>query len=523
MGGPGSDRRICSCGTQLAGDNRDGVCASCLRTREMGSAAVPPSFWADAAIQQALAQQHMGRLLRAWRTHPGHAVPISQMEAARRLHTSQGRLSHDERARSTDGWPLERLRHWATVMEVPHELLWFSSGPAVGNGPGTWASTATAPPSTRESREVTAWDDSTTIELAGDLVNEESMVDRRQFTRSLVGFMAGGLLLEDLEHWLIPAAGPVEEKRSSQIGLTEVEQLEQAAEMFRAWDHEFGGGLRRRAVVGQLGDVTTELRMFSHPQPIRLRLFTVMARLAECAAMMSWDAGDGGRAQRFYVTALRAAKEAGDRQFGANVLAAMARQLYYLDQPTDGLELVRLAQVGVGSSGDPLIRSMLATREAWGYALQGRVQAFRRTTGQAEDLFASGWADGHPTWITYFDQGELAGVTGGRLLELARSQPGLAEEAANAITQAVEVRAGTALRSSALDRLGLVEARLIQRELDAAAQLGHEAADAVEQTTSDRARVKLQEVYDLTATYTNHEPVAELRLRLGELLTASAA
>ena len=523
MSRPGHDRRTCSCGAQLASDNRDGVCASCARPGSRRASAVPAAFWADSSIQQALAQQHMGKLLRAWRTHPGHPVPISQLEASRLLHTSQGRLSHDERARSTDGWPLDRLRQWAAVMAVPHELLWFSPGPAAAVEPKSWPSTVPSPLSAAGMPEANAWDESTTVELADDLVSEESMIDRRQFTRSLVGFMAGGLLLEDLEHWLTPASTPAQHKRRSQIGLTEVEQLEQAAEMFRAWDHEFGGGLRRRAVIGQLSDVTTELRTFSHPQPLRLRLFAVMARLAECAAMMSWDAGDGGRAQRFYVTALRAAKEAGDRQFGANVLAAMARQLYYLDQPTDGLELVRLAQAGLGPSGDPLIHSMLATREAWGYALQGRVQAFRRTTGQAEELFTADWADDHPTWITYFDQGELAGVTGGRLLELARLQPSLAEEAASLIAGAIDSRAGTALRSSALDRLGLVEARLIQRELDAAAVLGHEAADVVEQTTSDRARVKLQEVFDLTATYTSHEPVAALRLRLGELLTASAA
>ena len=45
-----------------------------------------------------------------------------------------------------------------------------------------------------------------------------------------------------------------------------------------------------------------------------------------------------------------------------------------------------------------------------------------------------------PEWIGYFDEAELAGVTGGRLLELAHHQPALADEAANLITRAIEAR-----------------------------------------------------------------------------------
>lgn len=499
MAASAREERICSCGTRLARDNLSDRCSACVRslqrTSRFGHAAVSPEFWTDRVIQKALAKEHMGRLFRAWRTHPGHAKKITQEQAAEWLRVDQGYLSRAETCYTTANWPLERLRQFAAVMAIPSDLLWFSTNgePAVMASPGAAELLVSHVPEMLvdpSGHGRTPWDAATTIELAADLAREDLQVDRREATRQIVGFLAGGVLLEQVEQWLAPGSGLPERGRKRRIGHQEVELIEHDAVAFRSWDHHYGGGLRRRAVIGQLTDVAEELRNFSHPPDLTQRLFGVMSRLAECAATMSWDSGDGPLAQRYYLTALRSAREAGDREFGANILAAMARQLYYLNKPTEGLELVRLAQDGLGGGADPLIMSMLSTREAWAYALQGRVAAFRRTTSKAEDTFDAGASGEGPDWIQYFDEAELAGVTGGRLLELAHQQPALADEAATLITKAIEARPADVLRSSSLDRLGLVEVRLIQRELDEAAALGHAAAAVVERTQSDRARVK---------------------------------
>jgi hypothetical protein len=105
--------------------------------------------------------------------------------------------------------------------------------------------------------------------------------------------------------------------------------------------------------------------------------------------MMSWDSGMQAMAQRYYILALRASKEAKEYSFGANILASMARQLLYMDRPGDALELIRLAEDGAkGHAPGGAVWSMLHTREAWAYAKLGRVQAFRRATGKAEDALA---------------------------------------------------------------------------------------------------------------------------------------
>nr|AHE14534.1 hypothetical protein asmbl_9 [uncultured bacterium] len=166
---------------------------------------------------------------------------------------------------------------------------------------------------------------------------------------------------------------------------------------------------------------------------------------------------------------------------------------------------------------------MLYTREAWAYAKQGRVSAFRRATSKAEDALADATPDQEPYWIGYFDHAELAGVTGGRLLELAHHQPQLASETAGHIQRAIQRRRPQRLRSAALDRIGLAEARLIEGEVEEATRLGLDAVDTAEQTPSDRVRVKLTEFYAHTHAAADVSVVQELRGRLHDVLSARPA
>jgi hypothetical protein len=339
--------------------------------------------------------------------------------------------------------------------------------------------------------------------------------------RTAASVVFGSSLLEPLERWLTVPIEQQHAARPSAIGYQEVAQIEHAARLFREWDDQFGGGLRRKAVVGQLNEVADLLRD-SHPAAIRRRLFGTMAQLAETAAIMSWDSGDQTYAQRYYVLALRAAKPAADPAFAANIMAGMARQLLYLGHSTDALELIRVAQDRSAEVATPTVRAMLHTREAWGYAKQGRLSAFRRATAKAEDALADAKpTDDDPHWITYFNAAELAGTTGGRLLDLAHEQPELADETATHIATAIQQRGPGHLRSAALDHIGLAEARLIQGELEEAARLGHAAAAVIEQTRSDRVRVKLVELYQHTTAHAGVPAIAGLRERVRSLVTTA--
>jgi len=358
--------------------------------------------------------------------------------------------------------------------------------------------------------------------VAASLTREDLMFDRRQLNRALLGVVVGAQLLEPLERWLAqPSVSVVPGRSRIGIGAQEISELENAARVFRAWDDQYGGGLRRKAVIGQLAEVD-ELLGEQHSAEARARLSGVMAQLAETAAMMSWDSGEQYRAQHYYALAVRAAREADDRAFCAVVLAGMARQLLSLDQPADALEIVRLAQDYGAGHLTPRTEAMLYSREAWAYANLGRPTAFRRTCDKAHTALVEADRMPDPYWITYFDASELTGTIGARLLDMARHDPTFAGEAAENIRQAVALRDPVRRRSAALDQLNMAEARLIEGEVEEGCRIGHAALAVAEQTASDRVAKKLVRVYNRTGDLVKVRAVADLRERIRPLVAARA-
>ena len=518
------EARCHRCGTRLAQDNVRGYCSPCqtaTRDRFADPPDLPTGFWDSEAMLEALRSRHMGRVIRVYRCHPFHGRrPLPQGVVAAWMGISQCQLSRIE-----NGPPivhLDRLIYWARLLRIPSSCLWFTLPEdeqelmpharlpfPVGDPP--------TPASVEDVDASLWWAPADIIDVVSHFTKKDLTLDRREMTRAVASVIFGGALLEPLERWL---SGGTEEPFSGRpggIGCHEVGQIEHAARLFRSWDDQFGGGLLRKAVIGQLNEVAFALRAF-HPKPLRGRLFGVMAQLAETIAIMSWDSGQQALAQRYYILAFRATKGAGDRAFGANVLAGMSRQLLYLGHANDALELVRLAQDHSAGYATASIRAMLHTREAWAYAKQGRILAFRRATAKAEDALAEVQPTAEPYWIGYFDRAELSGTTGGRLLELAHDRPELAAETAGHIQHAIATRRPGRLRSAALDQIGLAEARLVQGELEEAARLGQLAAGVVEQTPSDRVRVKLNKLYRYTTAYAHVQAIASLRDRVRPLL-----
>ncbi len=178
--------------------------------------------------------------------------------------------------------------------------------------------------------------------------------------------------------------------------------------MFRQWDAQCGGGLRRKAVVGQLHEVT-DLLQEPQPETTTKRLFKVAAELAELAGWMSYDVGLQPTAQKYFVLALHAAKEAGDRPLGSYVLSNMSRQMIHLGRPEDALELIHLAQYGSRDCASPRVQSMLYAMEARAYANMGQPGRCKRAVRMAEDTFAEAheWDEPDPDWIRFFSEAEL--------------------------------------------------------------------------------------------------------------------
>ncbi|MQY20285.1 hypothetical protein [Nocardia macrotermitis] len=151
----------------------------------------------------------------------------------------------------------------------------------------------------------------------------------------------------------------------------------------------------------------------------------------------------------------------------------------------------------------------------------GRPSAFRWACGKAFDEFSNSDPASDPYWINYFDSAELVGTIGGRLLDIARRDSTFAGEAADSIAWAIGARRPERLRSSALDQLGIVEARMIAGEYEEACRLGFDALDTVGKTSSDRVRKKLQKVCDRTGQLAQAGQIAELRDRIRPMVDAT--
>ncbi|XTV32855.1 hypothetical protein ACQUSV_17295 [Streptomyces sp. P10-4] len=409
----------------------------------------------------------------------------------------------------------EVIRRVSDGLRIPGHLL--------GLAPRPWESRPMQEHASAEQphADEVPWRPDATVDLAADLTRSDLVMDRRAVSRVLAGAaLTGAALLDPLEGWLQPPAEAERPRRRGRLGIREIEELESTARAFRAWDHhKYGGGLRRKAVLGQLSEVAAHLDEHQAPQ-VEQRLYQVMAQLAGIAATMAWDTGLQRRAQQYYLLALRTSHAGGDMVFGANVLAGMARQMLCGDQPQDALELVRLAQDGARQVAGPRLRALLHTREAWAYAAMGRTAAFQRATAQATESLADAEKGEEPYWIAYFDQAELAGTTGGRLLELARQNPKRhAEAAATEIRRALARRGPEAGRSHALDRIGLAQCHFLLGDLTGAVEETHRAVDAARATRSSRVRAQLGELYPYTVGNSAARPVREARDRIRDLLS----
>ena len=190
--------------------------------------------------------------------------------------------------------------------------------------------------------------------------------------------------------------------------------------MFRQWDAQCGGGLRRKAVVGQLHEVT-DLLQEPQPEATTKRLFKVAAELAELAGWMSYDVGLQPTAQKYFVLALHAAKEAGDKPLGSYVLSSMSRQMIHLGRPDDALELIHLAQYGSRDCASPRTQAMLYAMEARAYANIGPAQQVQagRPDGRGHLPRRRRLGDPDPDWIRFFSEAELHGENSHSYRDLA--------------------------------------------------------------------------------------------------------
>ncbi|MFF9607156.1 hypothetical protein ACF1GY_33505 [Streptomyces sp. NPDC014684] len=372
------------------------------------------------------------------------------------------------------------------------------------------------------------WAPERTAAVLTEFTGMDLMLNRRGLVGAGAALAAGSTLSSAMHDWLhtdpvLKADTPVaadplhadpagfDRYEAAPIGSQEIEELERSVEVFRAWDAARGGGLQRKAVVGQLNEVGGMLA-YHHPSHLQRRLWGVAANLAVLAGWMSHDVGLEPTAQKYFVIAAHAAREGGDRPRAGEALSRAARQMVHLGRPDDALDLMKLAQSGAGERLQPRTKAMFHTIEAWAQASMGKGQAMRRTLGQAEDLFVSDRQDVEPPgWMQTFKDEDLYGMQALAYRTLAEFDPDAAVHAQHYAEKALALRVDGRERSKIFDHLSMASACFIADDPEQADRYARLALMSMGSNSSRRTWDRLREMYRLTAEYAGYPKIHQLR------------
>lgn len=364
-----------------------------------------------------------------------------------------------------------------------------------------------------------AWSGAAVVAAIIDTTRSDAMTD--DTTPTSTPLLTGSGLAAAVQPWLhLPDGDLPAPSRPGRLGMSDVQRIRDTTDCFRTLDNAHGGGLSRRAVVGQLHDVTALARQGRTSDSVGRELFIAVADLASVAGWMTHDTGRHAEAQHYLLLGLQAAKQAGPAGAGiaGHLLNCLARQANHLGRPADALELVQAGLYGTRKRPADRLRAVLATLEARCHASLSDLPAVHRSIALAEHSLDT--SAEIPSWVAWFDRAEYGVTVGVCELIAAEHEP---ERAQKAITQ---IQAGTALRPSertrsrAFDQIALARAYTRARELDGADAATEHALDLFGQVNSTRVTDRLDE---LGAELAAHQGSSAARRARERIRAATAA
>lgn len=311
-------------------------------------------------------------------------------------------------------------------------------------------------------------------------ISEESDVRRRAFMTSGTASMAAASL--GLGIGVLPAAPAAAVPGPRRVGEAEVAALEEAVRRIRLLDDRHGAdGLYRRAAqplrtayalldAGTVSHGTTADRLH--------------ASAGELAISVGWLAHDSGRfddARSHYAEALATARVAGDAALEAH---AFCNTSFLARDAGRHREAVRAAQAGRRAARDlasPRLLSLLALREAGGWAGLGDRTGCEQSLGQAHAFFERGTSDTDPEWMSFFGEPELEALEA-----QCRAALGDWSTAARHAYRATVLQDPHFTRNLALYRAELATDLARAGLVDEASAAGHQVLDLMDEVQSSR-------------------------------------
>lgn len=162
--------------------------------------------------------------------------------------------------------------------------------------------------------------------------------------RSVIGVIAaasvgGASLIEPLTHLLngLPAPAP-----PTNVGLSEVQAVEQACDLYTKIDLQYGGGLAAEIGRGSLSWAVALLGQTS-TDATKDRLRAAVGALTDRIAWSWYDTGAHTSAHGLFVQALNTAAKSNDRDLRAHILLNYSTLCFDAGRAPEALEVLRLA------------------------------------------------------------------------------------------------------------------------------------------------------------------------------------
>ncbi|MFE2046445.1 hypothetical protein ACFXAZ_37150 [Streptomyces sp. NPDC059477] len=207
------------------------------------------------------------------------------------------------------------------------------------------------------------------------------------------------------------APGALAAQRSvPRAGASEAGALEEAVRRIRLLDDRHGAdGLYRRAAA-PLRAAYALLDAGATRQATADRLHSGAGELAISVGWLAHDSGRFDDARSHYAEALATARVAGDAGLEAHAFCNTAFLARDAGRPREAVRTAQAAQRIARPLGSARLMSLLALREAGGWAGLADRTGCAQALARARALFERGACDADPEWMTFYGEAELAGL-----------------------------------------------------------------------------------------------------------------
>ncbi|MFG2137194.1 tetratricopeptide repeat protein [Streptomyces sp. NPDC048650] len=237
-------------------------------------------------------------------------------------------------------------------------------------------------------------------------IPEESDVLRRAFITGGPAAALGITALYPTEAAAVP--GP--RAPGGRAGAAEATAVEEAVRRIRLLDDRHGAeGIYRRAAE-PLRAAYDMLDSGVQRRSVADRLHASAGELAISVGWLAHDSGRFGDARSHYAEALATARVCGDAALEAHAFCNTAFLARDAGRPREAVRAAQAAQQAAKHLGSPRLLSLLALREAGGWAGLADRTGCEQALARAERLFAAGAQDDDPEWMTFYGEAELAGL-----------------------------------------------------------------------------------------------------------------